>query len=53
MDSNRTDNRRPIVETPMQARQAERGPTVLLMLIGSVALAVIVLGIVWKVFFTT
>jgi hypothetical protein len=45
--------REPIVETPMQARQAERGPSVLVMLLASTALAAIVLGLVWAVFFRT
>lgn len=47
------DRERPIVETPTQARQAERGPSVLAMLIASVGRAVIILGIVWAVFFRT
>jgi hypothetical protein len=42
-----------IVETPTEARRAEPGPSVLLLLIVSVALAVIILGIVWAVFFRT
>jgi hypothetical protein len=42
-----------IVETPTEARQAEPGPSVLLLLIVSVALAVLILGIVWAVFFRT
>jgi len=45
------DREIPIVETPTQARQAERGPSVLAMLIASVALAMIILGIVWAIFF--
>jgi hypothetical protein len=45
--------REPIVETPMQARQAEPGPSVLVMLLASTALAAIVLGLVWAVFFRT
>jgi hypothetical protein len=43
----------PIVETPMQARQAEPGPSILLMLIASVGLAIIILGLLWAVFFRT
>jgi hypothetical protein len=42
-----------IVETPTEARQAERGPSILLLLIISVALAVVVLGGVWAIFFRT
>ena len=40
-----------IVETPMEARQAEPGPSILLLLVASVSIAVIALGIVWFVFF--
>jgi hypothetical protein len=42
-----------IVETPTEARQAEPGPSILLMLVSSTALAVVVLGIIWVVFFRT
>ena len=42
-----------IVETPTEARQAEPGPSVLVLLTVSVALAVIVLAIVWFGFFRT
>ena len=42
-----------IVETPMEARQAEPGPSILTVLIASVGLAVIVLGLVWAIFFRT
>jgi hypothetical protein len=42
-----------IVETPTEARQAEPGPSILLILVTSVALAVILLGVVWFVFFRT
>ena len=42
-----------IVETPTEARQGERGPTVLALLIVSVGLAVLILGIAWIVFFRT
>jgi hypothetical protein len=42
-----------IVETPTEARQGEAGPSVLLLLVVSVALAVIVLGAVWFIFFRT
>jgi hypothetical protein len=42
-----------IVETPTEARQAERGPSVLALLTVSTGLAILVLGIVWFVFFRT
>ncbi len=42
-----------IVETPTEARQGEKGPSVLGMLAASTILAIIVLGIVWFVFFRT
>jgi hypothetical protein len=42
-----------IVETPTEARQAEPGPSVLVLLLVSVALAVIILGLVWAIFFRT
>ena len=40
-----------IVETPMQARQAEPGPSVLALLTASTGLAVLILGTIWFVFF--
>jgi hypothetical protein len=40
-----------IVETQPEARQGERGPTVLALLDVSTGLAVLVLGIAWFVFF--
>jgi len=40
-----------IVETPTEARQAEPGPSVLALLTVSIALAVLILGMVWFVFF--
>ncbi len=40
-----------IVETPMEARQAEPGPSVLALLTVSTALAVLILGVIWFVFF--
>jgi hypothetical protein len=40
-----------IVETPMEARQAEPGPSVLLLLVVSVALAAIFLAGLWLIFF--
>jgi len=42
-----------IVETPMQARQAEPGPSVLALLAASTGLAILILGVVWFVFFRT
>lgn len=42
-----------IVETPTEARQAEPGPSVLVLLTASLALAIIVMGIVWVIFFRT
>ena len=42
-----------IVETATEARQAEPGPSILLILIVSVVLAVIVLGALWFIFFRT
>jgi hypothetical protein len=44
---------RQIVETATEARQAEPGPSVLLLLIVSLGLAVLILGGVWFVFFRT
>jgi hypothetical protein len=40
-----------IVETPTEARQAESGPSILLMLTVSTFLAVVILGGVWWTFF--
>ena len=42
-----------IVETPTEARQAEPGPSILVILIVSVFLAAIILGAVWFIFFRT
>jgi hypothetical protein len=42
-----------IIETPTEARQAERGPSVLALLAVSTGLAVLILGLVWFVFFHT
>jgi hypothetical protein len=42
-----------IIETPTEARQAEPGPSILKVLVISVALAAIVLGAVWIIFFRT
>jgi hypothetical protein len=48
-----TQQQRPIVETPTEARQAEPGPSVLALLTVSTGLAVLILGVVWFVFFRT
>jgi hypothetical protein len=40
-----------IVETATEARQGERGPSVLALLAISTGLAVLILGVVWFVFF--
>ena len=40
-----------IIETPMEARQAEPGPSILLLLVVSVSIAMIALAGVWSVFF--
>jgi flagellar basal body-associated protein FliL len=40
-----------IIETPAEARQAERGPSILLLLVVSVCLAVLALGAIWFLFF--
>jgi hypothetical protein len=42
-----------IVETPTEARQAEPGPSVLLLLAVSLLLAIIVMGGIWILFFRT
>ena len=42
-----------IVESPTEARQAEPGPSILMLLIASVSLAVLLMAIVWFVFFRT
>lgn len=42
-----------IVETPTEARQAEPGPSVLVLLLCSVVLAAIALLAVWAIFFKT
>jgi hypothetical protein len=42
-----------IIETPTEARQAESGPSVLLLLVVSLGLAVIIMGCIWFVFFRT
>ncbi|GAB1716648.1 MAG: hypothetical protein NTAFB05_16900 [Nitrobacter sp.] len=40
-----------IVETPTEARQAEPGPSVFMLLVISTGLAVVILGAVWLIFF--
>ena len=42
-----------IVETPTEARQAEPGPSVLMLLISSLGLAIVIMAVVWFVFFKT
>jgi hypothetical protein len=48
-----TRQRGRIVETATEARQAEPGPSVLALLMVSTGLAILILGIVWFVFFST
>ncbi|MFZ5735900.1 hypothetical protein BJ123_106151 [Rhodopseudomonas thermotolerans] len=40
-----------IVENPTEARQGERGPSVLALLTISTGLAVLLLGVIWFVWF--
>ena len=40
-----------IVETAVEARQGERGPSVLMLLGVSVGLAVLLMAVTWMVFF--
>ena len=40
-----------IIETATEARQAEPGSSILLMLVASVGIAVTAMGIVWFLFF--
>lgn len=47
------DNSGPVVETAVEARQGELGPSVLMLLGVSVALAVLILAITWMIFFRT
>ncbi len=42
-----------VVETATEARQGERGPSVLALLTVSTGLAILILGIIWFVFFHT
>ena len=48
-----TRERRQIVETPTEARQAEPGPSVVALLTVSTGLAMLILGMVWFAFFRT
>jgi hypothetical protein len=47
------DESRRIVETPLEARQGELGPSVLMLLGVSVGLAVLILAVMWMIFFRT
>jgi hypothetical protein len=40
-----------IIETPTEARQAEPGPSMLLLLVTSLGLAVIIMAVIWFAFF--
>jgi hypothetical protein len=40
-----------IVETPVEARQAELGPSVLMLLVVSVGLAVVIMAVIWMMLF--
>ncbi len=42
-----------IIETATEAQQAEPGPSILMLLLISISLAVVILGLVWSVFFRT
>lgn len=42
-----------IIETPTEARQAEPGPSMLVVLVVSVVLALTILGTLWFMFFRT
>jgi hypothetical protein len=42
-----------IIETPTEARQAEPGPSILFLLVTSLAIAVPAMAVVWYVFFRT
>jgi hypothetical protein len=41
-----------IIETPTEARQAEPGPSILRLLLASVAMAIAAMGVVWLWFFS-
>jgi hypothetical protein len=45
--------KRQIIETATEARQAEPGPSVLILLLISTSLAVLILGVIWFAFFRT
>jgi hypothetical protein len=47
------DDQGRIVETAIEARQAERGPGILSLLVISIVLAVSILGVLWFIFFRT
>jgi hypothetical protein len=40
-----------IVETPTEARQAEAGPSIFMLLVISTGLAVLILSAIWLIFF--
>jgi hypothetical protein len=42
-----------IIETPTEARQAEAGPSVLVLMVVSLVLAIVVMGVIWMIFFRT
>lgn len=46
-----TKRNQQIIETPAEARQGERGPSILALLAVSVALAVLLMALVWVVVF--
>ena len=48
-----TRQHRQIVETPIEARQAEPAAPVLALLTASTGLAILILGVIWFVFFRT
>ena len=48
-----TEERGRIVETPTEARQAEPGPSVFILLVISTGLGIVILGLLWFVFFRT
>lgn len=39
-----------ITQTPTEARQGERGPSVLALLVISTGLAIVILGVIWFMF---
>lgn len=46
-----TEERGHIIETPTEARQGERGPSVAMLMIISTGLAVLILAAIWFAFF--